>query len=104
MTDLDQVVTDYLTVRRSLGYKLAEHGRLLHDFVAYLAAAGSSTVTTELAVAWAVQPTGCSSLRWGQRLAKVRGFARHLKAIDPDTEIPPLGVIPHHCRRVPPYL
>jgi integrase len=104
MTDLDQVVADYLTVRRSLGYKLAEHGRLLHDFVAYLAAAGSSTVTTELAVAWAIQPTGCSSLRWGQRLAKVRGFARHLKAIDPDTEIPPLGVIPHQCRRVPPYL
>jgi integrase len=104
MTDLDQVVDDYLSVRRSLGFKLAQHGRLLHDFVGYVTATGRSTVTTELAVAWAIQPTGCSSVRWAQRLAMVRGLTRHLKALDPDTEIPPLGVLPHHCRRVTPYL
>jgi integrase len=104
MTDLDQVVHDYVRVRRSLGFKLSQHGRLLHDFVGYVTAAGSSTVTTELAVAWAIQPTGCSSVRWAQRLAMVRGFSRHLKALDPDTEIPPLGVLPYHCRRVTPYL
>jgi integrase len=34
----------------------------------------------------------------------VRGFARHLKAIDPGTEVPPLGVLPHRCRRATPYL
>jgi integrase/recombinase XerD len=104
MTDLDQAVTDYLAVRRSLGYKLVEQGRLLFDFVAYLDTIGAPRVTTEVAAAWATQPTGCSPVRWAQRLAVVRGFARHLKAIDPDTEIPPLGVLPHRCRRVAPYL
>ena len=34
----------------------------------------------------------------------VRGFARHLQALDPDTEIPPAGLLPHRCRRVAPYL
>ena len=34
----------------------------------------------------------------------VRGFARHLQALDPDTEVPPLGVLPHRCCRVAPYL
>jgi integrase len=34
----------------------------------------------------------------------VRGFARHLKALDPDTQIPPLGLLPHRCRQVRPYL
>jgi len=41
---------------------------------------------------------------WARRLAMVRGFARHLKAIDPATEVPPLGVLPHRCRRAAPYL
>src|SRR6266508_1112677 len=103
-TTLDQALNDYLSGRRALGFKLAENGQLLPDFVAYLEAAGASTITTELAVAWATQPTGCSPVRWGQRLAIVRGFARHLKAIDSDTEIPPLGLLPYRCRRVSPYL
>jgi integrase/recombinase XerD len=104
MTDFDQAVNDYLGVRRALGYKLAENGKQLPDFVAYLDSVGASRVTTELAVAWATQPTGCTPVWWARRLAMVRGFARHLKAIDPDTEIPPLGVLPHRCRRVAPYL
>ena len=47
-------------------------GRLLPDFVAYLEAAGASTVTTELAVAWATQPTDCTPVWWARRLAMVR--------------------------------
>jgi integrase len=101
---LSHAVEDYLSVRRALGYKLAENGRLLPDFVAYLEAAGASTVSTELAVAWATQPTCSTPVWWSRRLAMVRGFARHLKALDPDTEIPPHGLLPHRCRRVAPYL
>ena len=104
MTALSQAVEDYLTVRRTLGYKLVDHGMLLPDFVAYLEAAGASTVTTELAVAWATQPTGTTPAWWGRRLAVVRGFARHLKAFDPDTEIPSPDLLPYRCRRVSPYL
>jgi len=103
-TTLDQALNDYLSGRRALGFKLAENGRLLPDFVAYLDAAGASTVTTELAVAWATQPTGCTPVWWARRLAMVRGFARHLTAIDPSTEVPPPGVLPHRCRRATPYL
>jgi len=103
-TTLEQALNDYLAVRRALGFKLAENGRLLPDFVASLEAAGASTVTTELAVAWATQPTGCTPVWWARRLAMVRGFARHLSAIDPGTEVPPSGVLPHRCRRATPYL
>src|SRR6266540_1675748 len=73
-TTLDQALNDYLSGRRALGFKLAENGRLLPDFVAYLDAAGASTVTTELAVAWATQPTGCTPVWWARRLAMVRGL------------------------------
>jgi integrase/recombinase XerD len=104
MSPLDQAVDDYISVRRALGYKLAENARLLPDFVTYLEAAGASTVTSELAVAWATKPTGSTPVWWARRLAMVRGFARHMQAFDPDTEIPPLGLLPHRCRRVAPFL
>jgi integrase/recombinase XerD len=104
MTALSQAVEDYLTVRRTLGHKLVVHGTLLPDFVSYLEAAGASTITTELAVAWATQPTDTTPVWWGRRLAAVRGFARHLKAFDPDTEIPSPDLLPYRCRRVSPYL
>jgi integrase/recombinase XerD len=104
MSDLSGSVADYLSVRRALGFKLTENGRQLPDFVAFVEAAGASTVTTELAVAWATQPTGATPVWWARRLAMVRGFARHLKAIDPATEVPPLGVLPHRCRRAAPYV
>lgn len=103
-TTLDQTLQDYLTMRRALGFKLAENGRQLVDFVAYMQTVDASTVTTEAALAWATQPTTCTPVWWARRLAMVRGFARHLKAIDPATEIPPLGALPHRCERVAPYL
>jgi integrase/recombinase XerD len=104
MTALSQAVEDYLGVRRTLGHKLVVHGTLLPDFVASLETAGASTVTTELAVAWATQPTDTTPVWWGRRLAAVRGFARHLNAFDPDTEIPSPDLLPYRCRRVSPYL
>ena len=90
-TTVEQALNEYLSVRRALGFKLAENGRLLPDFVAYLEAAGASTVTTELAVAWATQPTGCTPVWWARRLAMVRGFARHLKRHRPGHRGPTFG-------------
>ena len=87
-TALDQALDDYLGLHRSLGRKYVDHGIQLPQFVAYLEAAGATTVTTDLAVAWAIQPTGSTPVWWARRLTMVRGFARYLKALDPDTEIP----------------
>lgn len=103
-TALGQALDDYLGVRRALGFKLAQHETVLRDFVAYMHTAGAATVTAEVAVAWATEPPGRSGRRCAQRLAMVRGFARHLTAIDAATEVPPLGVLPYRCERTAPYL
>jgi integrase/recombinase XerD len=52
---LEQALTDYLRLRRSLGHELAEAAWLLPGFVEYLDAQGASTVTIEAALAWAQQ-------------------------------------------------
>jgi integrase/recombinase XerD len=93
MTELSEVVEDYLAMRRSLGFKLTHYGRLLGDFVAYLDDTGATTVTTDAAVAWATQPRDATPRWWSQRLGVVRGFAAHLHAFDPTAEVPPAELL-----------
>jgi integrase len=103
MTDLRAALADYLALRRSLGYKLERSGRLLAEFVSYLEQRGAGRVSVELALSWAASSNGES--RWpAQRLGMVRGFARYLQAIDPNTEVPPRGLLPSADRRPAPYL
>ncbi len=103
MSALSGAVADYLAVRRSLGYKLARPEKLLTQFTAHLDHAGAATVTTEHALAWAVQPGGDPAWH-AYRLAVVRGFAAWLATTDPAAEIPPAGLIPSRKQRATPYL
>ncbi len=104
MTELHAAVRDYLAVRRRLGYTLKDAGWLLPDFADYMRDKGCACVTTQLALAWATQPTGVSPIWWRQRLGMVKGFARYLKTIDPSTEIPPRDLLPAVYSRITPYL
>jgi integrase/recombinase XerD len=103
MSPLRQAVADYLSVRRALGTKLEDYDWMLGSFVAYLEAAGATTFTTELAVAWAKLPGDDAHPAYvSKRLCVVRGFARHLEAFDPATEVPPVGLLPPgRCRAIP---
>jgi integrase/recombinase XerD len=104
MTPLAQALTDYLTIRRSLGYKLERAGKLLGRFVAYLNDVGAHTVTTEQALAWATMPSGADPNWLAHRLLVVRGFASYLHTIDPAAEVPPADLLPARPCRATPYL
>jgi len=103
MSALSDAVEDYLAIRRSLGFKLTAYGTLLADFVAYLEAAGITTVTTDAAMAWAVQPKDATARWWAHRLGVVRGFAAHLHAYDPAAEVPPAKLLACPQHRKEPY-
>lgn len=103
MTALHEAVDDYLTIRRALGFKLAEHQRLLPQFAAFLEQAGADSITTELAVEWASRARGAESWK-AQRLSIARGFAKYVRTIDPKTEIPPEGILCGQPQRAIPYL
>lgn len=104
MTDLDRHLDNYLQVRRALGFKLVFLGRVLPQFVRYLQDAGASTVTVELAVAWAGLPAHLQPISRSHRLGAARSFARYLATIDPTAEVPPFGVWPCTAPRRTPYL
>lgn len=104
MSVLEQQLAEYLAVRRAMGYKLQRAGLLLAQFTGWLADRDATTITTELALAWATLPAGGESNWHRQRLSAVRGFAAHLHAIDPAHEVPAADLLAWRRRRQIPYL
>lgn len=104
MSALRRDLDNYLAIRRALGFKLERAGLLLADFVGYLEANRVDTITTDAALAWATLPPNGASGWWAQRLSVVRGFARHLHAIDPAHQVPPPGLLPGRSHRATPFL
>ena len=105
MIDLATTVDEYLRVRRALGFKLERETRLLPAFVAFLHRHRGASITTDLALRWAMEPTDASTTWWAKRLGMVRGFARYLQARDPRTEVPPRELLPAPgSARLEPYV
>jgi integrase/recombinase XerD len=98
-------VDDYICLRRSLGFKLAGYPWMLHDLVGYVEDAGAATITADLAVRWAQSPGPQAHPSYlGKRLCVARGFARHLAAFDPATEVPSPDLLHWQECRATPYI
>jgi integrase/recombinase XerD len=104
MTSLRQALSDYLRIRRRLGFKLKSDQRLLENFVGFLEQAGATRITTEPALMWARLPVDARPDRWRQRLGIVRGFARYVATLDPKSEVPSTDLLPASRPRVAPYI
>jgi integrase/recombinase XerD len=104
MSPVSERLADYLRIRRQLGFELEHAAHALEDFVAFLDRSGAERLTTDLAVRWACQPVDVSPRYLSLRLGMVRGFARYLATIDPDTEIPSKDLLPGPVTRITPYL
>jgi integrase len=104
MITLHPILRDYLSLRRSLGFKLEREGSLLPDFIAFLDKSRSPVITSALALAWAMQPAAATTYWWATRLSMVRAFARYVHTLDPRTEIPPQDVLPRTRPRTQPYI
>jgi integrase/recombinase XerD len=104
MNTLRQSIEQYLTMRRSLGFKLQAAGRSLCDFATFMECRRASYITQALALAWAQKPRNAQSTYWASRLCHVRQFARYRSASDPRTQIPASRLLPFKPKRARPYL
>lgn len=106
MTRWDEHVSDYLRLRRQLGFTLAWDEHLLGQFTRHLDAAGIPAITVAEAIVWCgMLPEGVTArplTRASTRLTAVRGFATYMHALDSVHEVPPRGLFarPVH-RRTP---
>jgi len=98
-------VETYLANRRQLGFQLRIEGSELMRFARYAdESRHHGPVTTELALRWAQLATSATPLYRARRLEIVRTFARHQRATEPATEIPPKGILGPAHRRTTPYI
>ena len=105
MSGLEQMVTDYLLLRRSLGFKLDHAEYVLSRFVDYVQIAdGPQTVTVAHALAFATAPAGASRRWQALRLSTIRCFARWAQTVDPTIEVPPARLLPARPTRTAPYI
>jgi integrase/recombinase XerD len=104
MKALSKLLTEYLDVRRKLGFKTERSKWLLSTFVAFLAARRNPCVTTAHALAWAKEPTNADPSWWASRLSVVRQFAKYIHVDHPHHEIPPCDLLPSNCRRTTPSI
>ncbi len=103
MSALHDQLAGYLAVRRALGYRLEREEKLLVQFLDYLKERGIDQITVDAALAWATLPARSDSYH-AHRLGAVRGFARHLRAMELPVEVPPSDLLPNKPRRAVPYI
>lgn len=103
MNALRKALADYFVVRRALGFKLYRAEKLLRQFLTFVEDRGEDHLTTEAALAWATLPKRGRTWAFA-RLSVVRRFAKHLRGIDPATEVPPTHLLVQQKGRATPYL
>ncbi|SPE55612.1 putative integrase/recombinase y4rB [Verrucomicrobia bacterium] len=104
MKRLNQAVNDYLVLRRGLGFKLPDYGACLRKFVSFLKKNRSSHITNKLAVEYATQCQDQKPVTQARTLGIIRGFARYRIGADPETQIPPVGLLRCRSQRARPHL
>lgn len=103
MKSMEQHLDDYLEMRHKLGFKYVSEARELRQFVRFAQQRKSFFITTKLALEWATLSNQCHPARHSAKLCVVRRFAEYLSAVDPRTEVPPMGLLPYRNFRKPPY-
>mgnify|MGYP006428017599 CR=1 FL=1 len=95
-------VERYLQERRRHGFQLQGQDSTLRSFVRFAQEQGATHLTLDLARNWAQHTASARPLTWARRIEVLRGFARYLVKIDPETVVPPRSLFgPAHRRLVP---
>jgi integrase len=103
MSGLRRAIRDYLTLRRSLGFKVERYDHYLTGFIAHLESHGQRCITAAAALQWTTQ-LGASPKTKATRLSAVRKFAEYVRTLDPRTEVPAPDLLPCRNERPIPHL
>jgi integrase len=105
MRTLRERLDEYLTLRRSLGFKLNEIERQVGLFCTWLETRGQTqTFTIDDAVRWARLNPHAHPSWWATRLSLVRQFAAYLNANGVEVPIIPTGLLTARKPRAVPFI
>ena len=99
------LVDDYIGMRRGLGYRSPVQERALRAFARRLDRDGHhGPLPLQASLDWATSTTSTDPCNPARRLTTVRGFLRHLSALDGATEVPAPGMLGPTGHRRPPHV
>jgi integrase/recombinase XerD len=104
MNNLRAGVSEYLELRRSLGFRLKKDELYLRNFADFMERRHATHITAKLAVKWAQQPALAHANYLAGRLRAVRSFARYRILSDPRTEIPAADLLPRQRSAFRPHI
>ena len=104
MKSLQQILNEYINLRRALGFKLCQTEILLRNFLSFLKQQEQEFITIDMALDWATKPQNVQYAHWAKRLSVVRLFTEYCSAIDSRIEIPPKNLLPYQYNRKKPYI
>jgi integrase len=88
------LVADYIALRRGLGYRSPSQERALRAFARHMDRDGhQGPLPLERSLDWATSTASPDPCNPARRLATVRGFLRHLSALDGATDVPAPGLL-----------
>jgi integrase len=99
---LTKDVERYLSIRRSLGFKLANVDLRLRSFARVASLAGESRIRADTAIRWAAAAPSPDARR--RRIQEVAILARFLRAEDPAHEVPRTDLFFYRRTRPTPYI
>lgn len=98
-------VEEFIALRRGLGYRSPSQERALRAFARSLDRTGhQGPIPLEVSLDWAASTTSTDPCNPARRLVMVRGFLRHLAAVDSATEVPAPGLLGSTGHRKPPHV
>lgn len=100
--DLREDVKRYLALRRSLGFRLKEHDKILNELVTVISKADEDCVRVQHILTYLKSASTINAANY--RCMAIRGFARYMTGFDARTEVPPFGLVRWRQHRSRPYL
>lgn len=98
-------VEEFIALRRGLGYRSPSQERALRAFGRHLDQGGhEGPIPLESSLDWATTTASTDPCNPARRLTVVRGFLRHLAALDGATEVPESGLLGSAGHRKPPHI
>jgi len=97
------MVDSYIEMRRWLGYRSVTAERSLREFARHLDG-HEGPVPLDKTLEWATSTSSTDPRNPARRLARVRGFLRHLNGMDGATDVPASWLLGPRGHRNPPYV
>ncbi|MBN2436382.1 MAG: tyrosine-type recombinase/integrase [Spirochaetes bacterium] len=104
MTSIKFMVQDYLSLRRSLGFKLIDTEYVLKKFLLYLEQEHNTHIKTEKVLQWVQASNTLSLPQRSFRFSIIRKFAQYAHALDTSHEVPQYRLLMCKSKRINPHI